>query len=77
MKIKSSLSGLPVITALLSTLAASVVSTSAMAAEYNAKLSLDVPEGADAGSECNTVNVSMMEPHGTSPSARSSSQWDT
>ncbi|NWO12010.1 phosphoethanolamine transferase, partial [Chromohalobacter salexigens] len=25
---------------------------------------------ADAGSECNTVNVSMMEPHGTSPSAR-------
>ncbi|WP_277810494.1 TRAP transporter substrate-binding protein [Chromohalobacter canadensis] len=45
MKIKHSLRGLPVITALLSTLAISVASTSALAAEYNAKLSLDVPEG--------------------------------
>ncbi|WP_280571012.1 TonB-dependent receptor, partial [Chromohalobacter sp. 296-RDG] len=33
--------------------------------------------GADAGSECNTVNVSMTELHGTSPAARSSPQWDT
>ncbi|SHM73958.1 Putative zinc-finger [Halomonas cupida] len=32
---------------------------------------------ADAGSECNTINESMTGLHDTSPSVRSSSQWDT